>query len=95
MALDPTAKDWRVKRTERLQEPGSDIVPITPNDSADLPDGWCRAIRCVTDGTFVGHTIEGGSTNPRTIAMVAREILPVGFRRILSSGTSGTYEAIY
>jgi hypothetical protein len=92
MALDPTAKDWRVKRAERLVEPGEDIVPITPSDSADLPDGWCRAIRCVTDGTFVGTTIAGQN---RTIAMVAREILPVGFRRILSSGTSGTYQAIY
>jgi hypothetical protein len=95
MALDPTAQDYRSKNSARLIEPGEDLVPITPSDSADLPGGWCRGIRCVTDGTFVGHTIFGGSANPRTVAMVAREILPVGFRRILSSGTSGTYQAIY
>lgn len=95
MALSPTAQDYRSKRSERLVEPGEDIVPITPSDSEDLPLGFCRAIRCVTDGTFVGYTISGGAANPRTITMVAREILPVGFQRILDTGTTGTYQAIY
>lgn len=92
MALDPTLLDYRAQSAERLIIPGQDIVPITPNDSADLPDGSCRAIRCVSDGTFVGVTIRG---QERTITMVARDILPVGFSRIKSTGTSGTYQAIY
>lgn len=92
MALDPLATDWRTKRSERLVEPGEDIVPITPSDTDGLPGGYCRAIRCEAGGTFVGVTING---NERTITMVAQEILPVGFRQIKASGTSGTYQAIY
>jgi len=87
-----TPQDWRNQNAANIVRPGEDIVPITPSDSAELPDGWCRAIRCVTDGTFVGITIRG---NPRTVTMVAQELLPVGFRQILSTGTSGTYQAIY
>ena len=75
-------------------DPGDDLVAVTPNDSTDLPDGACRAIRCgATTGAVVGITIAGST---RTLAFFnSGEIIPVGFTRILSTGTVADVEAIY
>lgn len=73
--------------------PGEDIIPITPDDANDLANGPCRAIRCTTVGHFVGVTVSG---NTRTVTMYQQgEVLNNSFKRILATGTTGAYEAIY
>jgi hypothetical protein len=77
-------------RNLSMTEPGRDIYEVTPDDDADLPSGYCRALRCTAAGDVVGITIAG---NERTIAMTEGEVLDVGFTRI-KEATTATVEAI-
>lgn len=70
-------------------DPGRDLVPITPSDSADLPKA-ARALRCSPGGAagtvrFVGP---GGTTRNTSIAL--GELLPVQVVRVHSTGTTAT-----
>jgi hypothetical protein len=74
-------------------EPAEDIVAVTPNDSNDLPNGVCRALRCVSVGDVSGITANGSS---RTVTLYQQgEILPVAWNRIRSTGTTADVEALY
>jgi hypothetical protein len=73
--------------------PGEDIVPVVPSDTVDFAEGPCRQLRCTATGTFVGLTRAG---HTRTVTMFYQgEHLPVSFKRINATGTTGSYEAIY
>lgn len=63
-----------------------DIVPVTPNDSADLPTAG-RAIRAQGAGNI--HIITGLGTD-RTTAIAAGEMLFVQVRKVFATGTTAT-----
>lgn len=65
---------------------GVDIVPVTPNDSVDLPS-HARAIRATVGGTLRITTYKGVVRNTN---IVAGEILPVYARRVHAGGTTAT-----
>lgn len=65
-----------------------DVVPITPNDSTDIPDGPVFAIRCRgSAGNVVITTVAG---NDRTYPIAADETIIVGVSRVKSTGTTAT-----
>ncbi len=79
---------WDGLQSQGRDDPASDLIPFS---GATTFGGGCRAIRCITAGSFVGVTISG---NSRTVAMFnPGELLPVGFLSI-TSVSSGTYEAL-
>ena len=66
-----------------------DIVPVTPNDDADIIPG-AAAIGIIVKGdagNVVVVTVEG---NTRTVPMTAGETLPVGITRVRSTSTTAT-----
>lgn len=69
------------------------IVAVTPNNSTDLPDGICRAIRCITTGTVTGIGASGKTQT--TTFYAAGEVISVGWQRITVTGTTATLEALY
>ena len=64
-----------------------DVVPITPNDSTDLPSVLIGITCKGTAGDVVIITAKGTT---RTYPIGANEILPVGISRVLSTGTTAT-----
>lgn len=64
-----------------------DIVPVTPNDSTDLTN-VLLGITCKGSAGDVVVITEKGNT--RTYPITANETLPVGIRRVLSTGTTAT-----
>lgn len=79
---------WDSQQSQGRNDPASDLIPFS---GAILFGGGCRAIRCLTAGSFVGVTIAG---NSRTVSMFnPGDLLPVGFLSI-TSVSSGTYEAL-
>lgn len=65
-------------------DPAIDAVPVTPNDSADLPNGVCSALMVVTAGNVHIQTASGSE---RTIAVPAG-IIPIQTKRVYSTGTT-------
>jgi hypothetical protein len=74
------------KRAASLHGPVNDIVPVTPDDNADLAD-VAVALYVETGGVVVIIT-EAETT--RTVAMADNSILPVGVRRVLATGTDAS-----
>lgn len=70
-----------------LSSPGSDIFPITPNDSTDLATD-ARALLVTTSGTIRVTTKDGQQRDIPSIT--APFILPVRVRRVHSTGTTAT-----
>ena len=66
-----------------------DIVPVTPNDSADIEaDAVALGITCKTAaGDVVVTTVAG---NDRTYPIAVGEELPVGITRVKATGTTAT-----
>ncbi len=73
-------------RTLPLSGPATDILPITPSDTADLT-AVAIALYVETGGDLVINTVAGQT---RTIAVDDFSILPVGTTRVLSTGTTAT-----
>jgi hypothetical protein len=74
------------------KQPAHDIVPVTPNDSTDLPDGLCRGLLIASGGTLKIHVADGTA---RTLTVPAG-IIPVYAKRVWATGTSATgIAAIY
>lgn len=72
------------RRTPSLGGPATDIVPITPSNTADLPR-FALALYVETGGALRIDTIEGVQ---RTVQVADFSILPVGVRRVRSTGTT-------
>lgn len=70
-------------------DPGIDIQPITPNDSADLPK-TARSIRCSPQGTAGTLRITTSSGAVRNTAIAVGELLPIGASRVHATGTTAT-----
>lgn len=64
-----------------------DMVPITPNDGADLAIS-ARAIRCVTGAGTLRITTLAGNTRNTSIAV--GEVLMCGAVRVHATGTTAT-----
>lgn len=69
-----------------LAGPATDMVPITPSDTADLP-AVALALYAETGGTIV-FTSAGGAT--RTVRVADFSMLPVGVRRVRATGTTAS-----
>lgn len=74
------------KRSDLLAGIASDMIPVTPNDSVDLPD------------VAMGFYIEGAGTiaftsaagNNRSINVTDFCQIPCGVKRVLATGTTAT-----
>jgi len=67
----------------------TDIVPVTPSDSADILEGSVAlAIICKGSAGNVAITTAKGTS--RVYPIAAGETLPVGASRVLSTGTTAT-----
>ena len=71
-------------RTPALSGPATDALPVTPDDSADLPN-VAIGLYVESAGTVVVDTASGQT---RTIEMADFAILPLGIRRVRATGTT-------
>jgi hypothetical protein len=75
-----------------LSSPASRIVPITPDDDNDLPDGTCRAILAGTAGTA---SIVDASGGEHTGVPLQQGFNPIGVRRVKTGGSAANLWALY
>ena len=73
-------------RAPSLAGPATDIVPVTPDDGADLTD-VAVALYIETGGTVSVITEKGGV---RSVSVSDNSILPVGIARVHATGTTAT-----
>jgi len=73
-------------RALSLSGPATDIVPVTPDDAADLPD-IALSLYIETGGMLSFETVAG---HERTVVVADFTILPVGVRRVAATGTTAT-----
>jgi len=66
-----------------------EAAAVTPNDSADLPNGMCRALYIGGgSGTVVLDT--ANNTSITFAGLQAGTILPLNVKRVRSTGTNAT-----
>lgn len=70
--------------------PANSVVPVTPSDSVDLPQGWARGLLVGTSGTA---KITDGSGAIVTGVPLQAGYNPIRVQRVWSTGT--TAAAIY
>jgi hypothetical protein len=75
-----------------LSSPASKLVPITPDDDADLPDGVCRALLVGTAGTANLIDASGGE---RSGVPLQQGFNPIGVRRVMTGGGAADLWALY
>lgn len=68
--------------------PVQNAVAVTPSDSADLPDGPCRALYVGTTGNI--SLIPSGGGSAVTFTAVAVGVLPVAAKRVRSTSTTAS-----
>lgn len=73
-------------RVSSLAGPATDIQPITPSDTADLPV-VAIALYTETGGTITLTSVDGAV---RAVPVADFSILPVGTRRVHATGTTAT-----
>lgn len=71
-------------RSLSLRGPATDMVPVSPSDSADL-ENVAVALYVETAGAVAFISVAGES---RVVAVGNNAILPVGVRRVLTAGTT-------
>ena len=71
-------------RARSITGPATDVLPVTPDDGADLAE-IAIALYVETGGTVVVDTVVGQT---RTVTLSDFSILPVGVRRVRATGTS-------
>lgn len=73
-------------RSPSLSGPATDLIPVTPSDSVDLP---VVAVALYVEGKgAVRFVSQAGAT--RTVVVLDGAILPVGVRRVMATGTTAT-----
>ena len=72
------------RRTSSLSGPATDLVPVVPNNSNDLPR-YALALYVETGGILQIDTIRG---ELRQVQVADFSLLPVGVRRVRASGTT-------
>lgn len=73
-------------RMPSLNGPATDLLPVTPSDSATLPH-TALAIYVETAGTVVLVTAAGAQ---RTVKVADFAILPVGVQAVRATGTTAS-----
>ena len=73
-------------RASALSGPAHDALPVTPDDSTDLPH-VAVGLYVETGGTIVIDTVKGEA---RTMVVADFSILPLGVRRVHATGTTAT-----
>lgn len=73
-------------RAHSLSGPATDLLPVVPNDGANLPE-VAVALYVETGGTLSLVTARGIA---RSVTVADRSILPVGVRKVNATGTSAT-----
>ena len=73
--------------------PAMEVAAVTPNDSADLPNGICRGLYIGGAGTLVLDTYS--TTNVTFAGLVAGTVLPVQAKRVRTSTTATSIVALY
>lgn len=71
-------------RARSIQGPATDALPVTPDDTTDLPL-VAIALYVETAGTVVVDTVAGET---RTLAVTDFSILPLGATRVRATGTT-------
>lgn len=71
-------------RARSMQGPATDALPVTPDDTTDLPM-VSIALYVETGGTVVVDSVAGET---RTITLADFSILPVGITRVRATGTT-------
>jgi hypothetical protein len=74
-------------RAVPISGPATDLIPVTPDDAADLP-ATAVALYAEGAGAVVIDTVSGDG--PRTVSVAANMLLPVGVRRVRATGTTAT-----
>ena len=74
-------------RAAPLAGPATDLLPVTPDDAADLPV-VALALYVETGGALVLDT--PGGEAPRTVVVADRSVLPVAVRRVRATGTTAS-----
>jgi hypothetical protein len=75
--------------------PINDIKTVTPNDSADLPNGACRAIIVSAAGNLVLDTAKGTTVTLAIPATATGVVQYIRAKRIRATGTTATVLACY
>ena len=73
-------------RSLSLNGPATDIVPVIPDDTGDLPD-VAVALYVEQGGTISLVSVRGEA---RSVAVADHAVLPVGVRRVAATGTTAT-----
>lgn len=71
-------------RAPSLNGPATDILPVTPNDGADL-SSVAVALYVETGGVISFVSVSGET---RSVTVTDFSILPVGTQRVLATGTT-------
>ena len=72
------------RRAASLSGPATDVIPVTPSNTADLPR-FALSLYVEAGGSLRVITIEGAE---RTLSVADFSFLPVGVRRVYSTGTT-------
>lgn len=75
-----------------LSAPAARLVPITPDDETDLPDGVCRALLVGTAGAANLIDASGGE---HTGVPLQQGFNPIGVRRVKTGGSAANLWALY
>lgn len=67
--------------------PATGLSPVTPSDTADLPDGATRSLFVGTAGSVAVLDMQG---NPATLTSGPSQYHPVRVQRVLATGTTAT-----
>ncbi len=73
-------------RAMPLGGPARDLVPVTPDDAADL--GFTAVALYVETGGVVALVTAAGES--RSIALADHAILPVGVQKVMATGTTAS-----
>lgn len=73
-------------RSPSLRGPATDMEPILPSDLGDLPN-VAVSLYIETGGAVSFESVAGMT---RTVVVADNSILPVGVRKVLSTGTTAT-----
>ncbi|SPF78777.1 hypothetical protein ALP8811_02709 [Aliiroseovarius pelagivivens] len=73
-------------RSPSLRGPATDIEPVLPSDLSDLPN-VAVSLYVETGGTV---SFESAAGMARTVVVANNAILPVGVRKVMSTGTTAS-----
>ncbi len=87
MATNPFAS-----QSTGLIGPAAQLFPVTKSDTADLPNGVCRAVLVGTAGSA---NLMDASGNLASGVPLQQGYNPIGVRRLMTGGTADNVWAIY